>query len=177
MRRMTAGLWLMPLALLAACAPAPQVGYRASGTAIYSNAVFQPDRLSGRWVQVADFAPHGAAGCAAGGLVVVPGGGRLGLEADLCIGGLRRGFRGEASVTGPGRITLAGADPDGLGAEWWVLWVDDGYRTLVIGTPSGQFGFVLNRDSVMPPDRQAAAREVLAWNGYDLSRMRAVAAP
>ena len=177
MRRVTLGVRLLAVALLAACASAPQGGYRASGTAIYSNAVFQPERLSGRWVQVADFAGLGAAGCAASGLVVVPEGGQLGLEADLCIGGVRRAFRGEATVTGPGRITLAGADPAGLGAEWWVLWVDDGYRTLVIGTPSGQFGFVLNRDPVLPADRQAAAREVLVWNGYDLSRMRAVAAP
>ena len=73
-----------------------------------------------------------------------------------------------------GRIRPAAADPAGIGAEWWVLWVDADYRTLVVGTPSGSFGMILNRTSDLPPDRLAAAREVLAWNGYDLGRMRAV---
>jgi apolipoprotein D and lipocalin family protein len=61
-----------------------------------------------------------------------------------------------------------------LGAEWWLLWVDADLRTLVIGTPAGQFGMILNRDPVLPPDRAAAARDILAWAGYDLRRLRPV---
>jgi apolipoprotein D and lipocalin family protein len=61
-----------------------------------------------------------------------------------------------------------------IGAEWWVLWVDADYRTLVVGTPSGSFGIILNRTADLPPDRLAAARDVLAWNGYDLTRLRPV---
>jgi apolipoprotein D and lipocalin family protein len=165
------------LALLAGCAraPAPQAGYRAAGTPIYSNAVFLPDRLAGGWMQVADFAPAGAGACAARGLTVTPGGaGQLTVEADLCLGGETRRYAGPAAVSGPGRIRLTAADPADIGAEWWVLWVDADYRTLVVGTPSGSFGMILNRTSDLPPDRLAAAREVLAWNGYDLGRMRAV---
>jgi apolipoprotein D and lipocalin family protein len=174
--RGVAGLAL--LAVLAGCAgaPAPQAGYRAAGTPIYSNAVFQPERLAGRWAQVADFAPAGAGACAAGGLSVTPGGaaGLLSVEADLCLGGETRRYAGLAEVSGPGRIRLAAADPAGLGAEWWVLWVDTDYRTLVVGTPSGSFGMILNRTGDLPADRLKAAREVLEWNGYDLGRMRAV---
>lgn len=175
MRRVT-GFAL--LALLAGCAtaPVPQAGYRAAGTPIYSNAVFQPERLAGRWAQVADFAPAAAGACAARGLTVTPGAaaGLLTVEADLCLGGETRRYAGLAEVSGPGRIRLAAADPAGLGAEWWVLWVDTDYRTLVVGTPSGSFGMILNRSGDLPADRLKAAREVLEWNGYDLGRMRAV---
>ena len=105
---------LAMLVLLAGCAgaPAPQAGYRAAGTPIYSNAVFQPERLAGRWVQVADFAPAGAGACAARGLTVTPGAaGQLAVEADLCLGGETRRYAGPAEVSGPGRVRLAAADP------------------------------------------------------------------
>jgi apolipoprotein D and lipocalin family protein len=51
-----------------------------------------------------------------------------------------------------------------------VLWADADYRTLVIGTPDGSFGFILNRGG-FPADRLKAAREILAWNGYDLTQL------
>lgn len=169
----------MLLALLAACAPAPKGGpYRSAGTPMYSNAVLQTDRLAGRWLQVADFAPADAAACQAGGVTVTPEGAlTLAVQADLCLGGQKRAFSGVADVSGPGRIMLQGADPTGIGAEWWILWVDDGYRTMVIGTPSGAFGMILDRQAQVPPDRMRAAREILAWNGYDLARLRSVSAP
>jgi apolipoprotein D and lipocalin family protein len=163
------------LALLASgCATAPQSGFRAQESNIYSTAVVDAARLNGRWSQVADFVPKGAAACSAGGVQVEAG---LRVKADLCLGGKRTGFSGQAEMTGPGRLRLIGADPDSIGAELWVLWVDADYRTLVVGTPDGQFGFVLNRDPVLPADRMKAAQEILAWNGYDLARLRPVSAP
>ena len=163
--------------LLAACAASgPQVeGYRRAGTGIYSNAVFQPQRLAGQWVQIAEFAEAGSPACSAAGLTITPAdAAHLGVQADLCLGGVVRSFAGQAVVSGPGRLQLQGADPGGIGAEWWVLWVDDGYRTLVLGTPSGGFGMILNRDANLPADRLRAAREILDWNGYDLGRLRMV---
>jgi apolipoprotein D and lipocalin family protein len=127
---------------------------------------------------VADFADAGAPACRAGGVLVEPGGATtLGLKADLCLGGQRTNYGGEARVSGPGRLMLTGADPAGIGAEWWVLWVDADNRTLVVGTPSGGFGMILNRTPDLPPDRMRAAREILAWNGYDLARLRPVSTP
>jgi apolipoprotein D and lipocalin family protein len=164
---------LLPLLVLGCAAP-QMTGFRAQDRDIYSTAVVDTARLTGRWSQVADFAPKGAAACSASGIHVDAG---LSLQADLCLAGRRTGFSGQAEVAGPGRLRLAGADPGGIGAEWWVLWVDGDYRTLVVGTPDGRFGFILNRDPVLPADRMTAAREVLAWNGYDLSRMRAVSVP
>lgn len=56
----------------------------------------------------------------------------------------------------------------------WVLWVAEDHGTAVIGTPSGAFGRILNRGASIRPDRLNAAREVLAFNGYDLARLQSV---
>ena len=172
MRRLTALALVLGVAL-AACAPAPAGGaFRNTGVPIYSNAVFQPARLAGDWVQVADFAQVGARACRPGPVRFgPPEAGALALTAQLCLSGTRQVFNGTAAIAGPGRLALRGAAPAGLGQTWWVLWVDDGYRTMAIGTPSGDFGFILNRTATLPADRLAAAREVLDWNGYDLRHL------
>ncbi|MDT8854104.1 lipocalin family protein [Paracoccaceae bacterium Fryx2] len=160
---------LILLAIAACTAPAPpQQGFRKPGTQLYSNAVFQPERLQGRWDQVAAFAAPAAPACRPGGAEFTPGA----LALTLCLNGRQVAASGPLVVTGPGRLALRGADPAGIGQPLWVLWVDDGYRTLVIGTPSGDFGFILNRGGPLPPDRLQAAREILDWNGYDLTRLR-----
>lgn len=159
---------------LAACAsplPAPGV-FRDTAKPIYSNAVFEPARLAGDWVQVAEFAGPGAAVCQPGVTRFTPQeNGVVGLSTQLCLNGQAVAFNGTAAITGPGRLALRGADPRGLGQEWWVVWADADYRTLAIGTPSGSFGFVLDRAS-LPADRRTAAREILEWNGYDLEKWR-----
>lgn len=168
----------LALLLLAACTrpepPAAEMSFRTPGTPIYSNAVTAPGALAGQWRQVAEFAAPGAAPCAAGGLTITPDGAALRIMADLCLAGRVVAHSGPVEVTGPGRLRATGADPAGLGVEWWVLWVDADLRTLVLGTPSGRYGMILNRDAVLPPDRAAAARDILAWNGYDLTRLRPV---
>lgn len=160
------------LAVIAGCArpPPPVAVFRDTKTPIYSNAVLDPARLQGSWRQVGGFA--GTEGGCEGGQVTfgVPQGGRLPVVADLCLDGARQAFRGEAGITGPGRFALAGAE-GALAEPWWVLWADHDDRSLVIGTPSGRMGFVLDRGR-MPGDRIAAAREILDWNGYTLSRLR-----
>lgn len=164
------------LVLVAACGRAvpPSAGFRDPGVPIYSSAVIAPDRLAGTWRQAAEFARAGAPACAARGVTIAPAApGRLRLEAELCLDGRSAGFAGVADLTGPGRLRPVGADPAGLGEEWWVLWADADGRTLVIGTPSGAFGMILDRGS-LAPDRAAAARAILAWNGYDLGHLRPV---
>ena len=53
-----------------------------------------------------------------------------------------------------------------------MLWVDEGYRTAVVGSPSGGSGFILNREPDIPADRLTAARQVLAFNGYELDDLK-----
>jgi apolipoprotein D and lipocalin family protein len=160
---------LIALILLAGCAaksPAPVAGFRDTGTQVYSNAVLDNGKLVGRWQQVAEFAAPDARACRMGGAEIANNARGLTLAANLCLGGVPTRFSGPLAAAGPGRFTVPKGEP------WWVLWADVGYRTLVIGTPSGRFGFILNRGGELPADRLRAAREVLDWNGYDLARLR-----
>lgn len=166
--------FLAPLALvaMAACAPEPPPpsAFRPAAAAIYSNAVYDPARLAGDWVQVAAFAAPGAAPCARGRTQVSGAGASLTHQAALCLNGQTLASSGALRPVGPGRLSPAAADGV-LAQDWWLLWVDADYRTLVVGTPSGDFGFILDRSGSLPGDRLTAAREVLDWNGYDLSRL------
>lgn len=135
----------------------PQGAFRPGGGQVYSAAGLDAARLPGRWQQVGTFGPKG--GCKPGGVDIKPGGAT---SFRLCLGGKDIKGAGPLQVSGPGRLTVAGQ-------EWFVLWVDTDYRTLVIGAPSGTFGFVLNRGGDISRDRMVAAREILDWNGYDMA--------
>ena len=118
----------------------------------------------GQWRQSAAFAAPG--GCTAGGADIGGKAGALTINARLCLSGQDVRLSGPMSGTGPGRFRVAGQ-------EWWVIWVDTDYRTLAIGTPSGAFGFILNRGGALPPDRLRAAREIFDFNGYDTRFLQA----
>lgn len=149
--------WLL---VLLACAPRPEVpaasGPRDLSSQVYSIAGFDPARLAGDWVQVAGF----GAGCSGGRLSM-----EAGLDYDLCLASGRASGRAEATQV-PGRF-------DSKDGALWVLWADADNRTLVIGGPDGRMGAVLNRAGGISADRLQAARDILAFNGYDLSRLRA----
>ena len=143
--------------------------WRDPAVAIASKADFDPARYAGRWYEVARFPVPFQSGCA--GAVAEygpPAGGVLALR-NTCLradGTPGATIAGSARVTGPGRLSvrLAGVP---LVAPYWVLWVDEGYRTAVVGQPDGRAGWILNRDPDIPADRLRAALEVLAFNGYD----------
>lgn len=152
---------------LAACAPLGRGGgYRDSAAQISSRATIDWTRMAGNWTTVGSFGQDGP--WANGDQIDLawqnPGSGRL----------TRSGPAGRdarpIAVSGPGRFRASGiaADP----RPFWVLWVDESYRTAVVGTPDGSFGYVLNRDASPPADRLEAARRVLDFNGYDLARLQ-----
>ncbi|MEP5200987.1 MAG: lipocalin family protein, partial [Paracoccaceae bacterium] len=79
-------------------------------------------------------------------------------------------IEGSAEVVGPGRLKVRlGNIP--FAGDYWVLWVDEGYRTAVVGAPSGKVGWILNRTPNIPADRLNAARQILDFNGYRLSEL------
>ncbi len=151
---------ILILLALAACGsrtdPARVDSFRAADAPIYSAAVVEVSRLAGRWLQVATFAAEGQAGCSTGQVEFTGSD----LRWDLCLPGGRMTGAGPLTPGTPGRFGVEGM------ADWWVLWVDGDYRTLVIGTPSGAFGFVLNREPDLPQDRAKAVRDILQFNGY-----------
>lgn len=149
-------LGLVVLAAVAGCSPGGGA-FRDTGAAISSTTRFDMARFAGDWTVTHRFGPGGAE--------------RFAIAADGTVrraGGACGTCTQRLDVTGPGRFTLGGA-------EHWVLWVDADYRTAAIGTPSGAFGWIMERGAaVTPPDRLAAARDILGWAGYDLARLVAV---
>lgn len=164
-------LGLMMLALIAACTAAPpqMQGFRDTGAPFASTSRFETERFVGEWVRVAAF--------------VAPG---QGLEVERHL--YRRATTGQiiADVTGadgvtrrqiydltaPGRLRLQGQSTQA--EELWLIWVDEGFRTAVLGTPSGSQAFVLDRSATPAPDRMRAAGEILDWYGYDMTRLQRV---
>ena len=116
--------------------------------------------MAGHWVQVAGF---GAAPLTCGpGEVDIAGGD---IRWSLCLNRPQSGAG--ALIPGKaGRFAVAGMQ------DWWVLWVDGDYRTMVVGTPSGQFGFVLNREVAVPADRARAVRDIFEFNGYETDTLQ-----
>ncbi len=144
--------------MLAACArPVPVTGYRDPAVPMYSAALLDPARLAGDWAETAAF----GGGCPAGGVRI---GADLSVSGRLCRGGVSRPVAGRLDPIGPGRFA-------GPGGDWWVVWVDVGYRTLAVATPAGDWGTVLDREGATPDDRLAAAAEILDFNGYDRRRL------
>lgn len=170
---MRRALSLLAILVLSACAAFPS--YRDRSVAMTSMAVFDPVRYAGLWYEVASFPVPFQEGCTGTRA-------NYGLRADgvltvrnTCIkDGALTAIDGTATVDGPGRlkVRLAGVP---IAADYWVLWVDEGYRTAVVGVPSGRAGWILNREPVIPDDRFRAALRVLEFNGYDLSRLQRTA--
>lgn len=142
--------------------PPAQTSFRAAGAPFASSTRFDPVRMAGDWRVAAAFAdaPGTLPGvtlrlaAAPGGMAVTQGGWMM--------------PAGRYAVTGPGRLRRD------AGPEVWVIWVDDDFRTAVLASPDGRLGWIMDR-ARPSPDRARAAREILAWQGYDLTRLRSLA--
>ncbi|WP_296425359.1 lipocalin family protein [Yoonia sp.] len=151
--------------------------YRDTDAPISSKAVFAPARYAGLWHEVARFPVFFEAGCV--GVTA-----EYGLRDDgtlsvlnICRnadGSERSRIAGTAEIVGPGRLKVRFASVPFAAADYWVLWTDDDYQTAVVGSPNGRAGWVLNRSPEIRSDRLNAARDVLAFNGYDVSRLMEV---
>ncbi len=163
----------MLLLLLSGCA-AVAPSFRDTSVPMASMAVLDPARYAGQWYEIARYPVAFEAGCTRTTAdYELREGGRLGVVNTCQVDGRTRQIAGEAVPSGPGRfeVRFSGLPFSG---PYWVLWVDEGYRTAVVGVPSGRAGWILNRDPQIPADRLRAAREILAFNGYDLARLEMV---
>ncbi|WP_254251202.1 lipocalin family protein [Loktanella salsilacus] len=169
------------LLLLAACAkplPDEPVGqlfevYRDRSVPIGSALNFSAERYAGKWYEIARFPVPFETGCAGvtAEYAALPDGGLSVLNTCRELDGtVRSTIKGRADVTGPGRLKVS-FDTIPFPSDYWVLWIDEGYRTAVVGTPNGRAGWILNRDPKIPADRMRAARDVLEFNGYDLAKL------
>lgn len=55
---------------------------------------------------------------------------------------------------------------DAEGRAYWVLWVDDDYRTALLGAPDRRFAWVIDRNATGGTDRIEAALRLAKANGY-----------
>lgn len=160
---------------LAGCAqpPAPGPGLLARPGQMASLVLFDPARLAGEWEVLASGVP-GCAGARQSWAFDGKAGFRL--SGVACSGPVPRPLEAQLVLTGPGaRLAAVGGGSGGGafgGAPVWLLWADADARIAVLGTPGGQFALILARpERSGRADLLAAAREVLAFNGYDLAKI------
>ena len=173
-------LGLLALLAVVSCDVALGPSYRDESVNIASSANFDPSQYLGRWYEVYRYPNPFQSDCAGAiaeyGLSETPG---VLTVNNICLdanGVPTDAITGAATDEGLGRLSvrLQGVP---VAAPYWVLWVDEGYRTAVVGAPNGRVGWILNRDPDIPADRLAAAREVLDFNGYDLSQLQRSVTP
>ena len=164
---MKRALLSLVLALLAGCAarvPDTAQGLRDSKALIGATSRYDAARFKGPWL-VRDSFGDGVAQVA---LVETTQGPAFQLCTQVGCGD--GGTLWLAQKQGQGRYALS--RPDGSTRTLWVLWVDEGFRTAVLGTPSGSRALILDRNAAPAPDRLRAAREILDWYGYDMTRLQ-----
>lgn len=157
--------------------PEPVVTYRNASAQIASQTDVTAERMTGDWYIRQSFAgpsdfenpiemrelPSGALQMRATFSVC---------QFDQCVEGVQPLVLLEPS--GPGRWTPLDA-PFGLPQqEIWVMWMDFDSRTMAIGTPSGEFGWILDKNPAGGQDRITAARDIMDWFGYDVARLEKV---
>lgn len=149
--------------VIAACAPVETTAPRDLSAPISATARYDTSSFAGDWQIVARF------GAAPSGQVTVSetvGEDRVRLAsaaAPAISGDYRVGLPGELIPQAPGMDRLI------------VLWVDEDFEAAAIGTVSGSFGAVLDRDGVLPADRARAARDIFEFYGWDVSLLQGMA--
>jgi len=168
--------YLAPLMMLAlaACNPVDTIvpSYRDTSVPITTKALFSPERYAGTWFEIARFPVSFQKGCTnTTATYALRDTGDLAVLNRCLVDGVEKQIEGTASITGPGRLEVLFQGVPFVKAPYWVLWVDEDYQTAVVGVPSGRAGWILNRTPTLRADRLQAAREILDFNGYDLSQL------
>jgi apolipoprotein D and lipocalin family protein len=166
------------ISLLAGCvALTACVGpsYRDPGVGIAAQRDFQPERYLGRWYEIARYPVIFEQGCTATTADYGPIDAETISVRNTCRQGTPDGpaesIAGTARIVAPGELKVRFAGVPVVAADYWVLWVDEDYRTAVVGVPSGRAGWILARTPTIDPARRAEAEAVLARNGYDPTRL------
>ncbi|WP_299295637.1 lipocalin [uncultured Tateyamaria sp.] len=161
-------VWMGAMCVLSACAvPPPETpSFRTQSAPIGVTTRFDGDRMSGDWfvrgalpgdetVQAVNFITLDALPT----MVVSTNEGN-GLRKTVWRGRERQSGRYEFRP-----------DEGTVSRDLVVIWVDQGFRTAAIGDPAGRFAWVLDRAPTGGADRITAARKVLVFSGFDLSKM------
>ena len=151
---------------LVACAPVPtdppatsDITFRNPSANIGATTRFDPVRFAGDWHVVARFVETGET--AAHDVIAVTyqrGKDRIVIVAS----------EGAQTYAYDGTAVLRPKQGEPLIA----MWVDEGFRTAVLGTPSGRVGYILDRKPNPRKGRLKAATEILKFYGWDTGRLK-----
>mgnify|MGYP003386973404 CR=1 FL=1 len=134
--------------------PAPVLvgpSYRNPSALIGVTSRFDAEKFSGLWYVRAGFDP--AIGRMAFRMIDTPKGHAMRLGVSVCDGaGVCGDYSDDLPATKKEKGRYSVQMPDGNTREFWVLWVDEGFRTAVLGNK----------------------QEILDFNGYDVSQLKVV---
>ncbi len=131
-------------------------GYRDQTAIIGGTTRFDLGRFTGDWVTRACLGP-----CAP----------TVSFTQSLTGAVIETDARGSRAYLPDGPGILRASEGDGVLV---VMWVDEGFRTAAIGTASGTRAAIIDRGPKGGGDRVAAAREILDFNGWDVSQLRSI---
>ncbi|WP_267166953.1 lipocalin family protein [Sulfitobacter sp. F26169L] len=163
---------------LGACAATPPTAaygpsYRNPDALIGVTSRYNAQKFAGVWYIRAGFDP--ALGRMAFRMIDTHKGQVMRLGAFVCDpAGVCGDFSEDLPVTRLGKGQFRARMPDGQDRDFWVLWVDEGFRTAVLGNKQGNFGWIVDRSTKGGVDRIKAATEILDFNGYDISKLKVV---
>lgn len=147
--------------------------YRDQTAPIGITSRFDAKKFEGVWYVRAGFDPSLAR--MAFRMIDTPKGPVMRLGAFVCDpAGVCGDYAEDLPVKRMGKGRYSVKMPNGLSREFWVLWVDEGFRTAVLGNKAGDFGWIVDRSTKGGADRMKAAREILDFNGYNVSQLRVV---
>ncbi|MBB3992926.1 apolipoprotein D and lipocalin family protein [Sulfitobacter undariae] len=175
---MIRGILAIGLLALGACtASTPTAvklpGYRDQSALIGVTSRFDEKKFEGVWYVRAGFDPD--LGKMAFRMIHTPKGHVMRLGASVCdAAGVCGDYSEDLPVTRLGKGQFRVKMPNGLNRDFWVLWVDEGFRTAVLGNKTGEFGWIVDRSTKGGADRIAAAHEILDFNGYHVSQLKVV---
>ena len=151
---------------LVACAPVPiappapsDITFRNPSANIGATTRFDPLRFAGDWHVVARFV-EGDETAAHDVITVTYQQGKDRIFVVASEGAQTYAYDGTA-VLRPKR-----------GEPLIIMWLEEGFRTAVLGTPSGRIGYILDRKPNPRKDRLKAAREILKFYGWDTDRLK-----
>ncbi len=178
---MRAILAIAAFGVLAACAVEPPVltareVFRDPGAQIASQTNVTSKRMAGDWVIRQRFAGLPAIGEIMRLSVLPDGALQMTVAGPACeqAGCTQGDTLVLLNPTGPGRWMPVDPPAGMIDREIWVMWMDFDTRTAAIGTPSGSFGWIMDKNPTGGRDRILAARDIMDWFGYTVSRLEEV---
>lgn len=167
---------------LAACTPAqiaetPVPVFRNTAAQIASQTDVSAARMAGNWVIRQSFANHGYSGVRLTIDVLPDDALQVSFPRQICVDAqciMQAGPLVLLRSTGPGRWMPVDPPQYWPSGELWVMWMDFDSRTAAIGTPSGEFGWIMDKNPTGGRDRIIAARDIMDWFGYDMARLEEV---